>query len=292
LLADKLDDEHPDVRVKARHLLQELAAKSEFRDAVIQQGARVLAGQIWRGLEQAAILLVKLDHKPSAERMVQLLTFERPEVLIAAGWGLRRLAVPETLPAVLSRFRLIIDLVDKNEKSAVPSSLPTAAWDQQLSHLAQFMGVSRYHPAEAVFRAQIPRIRKRGIDAPSIGLESRAASIWALGLLHEDSPEPNLVRQLEERMLDVPKPMLPGEDPRVRRMAAVSLGRMKSKESLKTLRLFHVPAEPTLDPVSPACGWAIHHNTGEPLPPLPDMELPAGIFKNWLRPIQESKPKS
>src|SRR5262249_43452274 len=105
LLADKLDDPHPEVRIKARHALQDLASKSQFKDEVIKQGMRILAGQDWRGLEQATILLARLNHKPAAGRIAELLQFERPEVFVPAAWALRRLAVPGTLPAALNRFR-------------------------------------------------------------------------------------------------------------------------------------------------------------------------------------------
>ena len=48
------------------------------------------------------ILLAQLDHKPAAARFVELLQFDRPEVFVAAAWGLRKLDVPETLPGVAS----------------------------------------------------------------------------------------------------------------------------------------------------------------------------------------------
>ena len=49
----------------------------------------MLATPRWRALEQATILLAVLDHKPAAPRLVDLLRFERPEVFVAAAWGLR-----------------------------------------------------------------------------------------------------------------------------------------------------------------------------------------------------------
>jgi HEAT repeat protein len=285
LLAEKLDEEHPDVRAQARHMLYGLATKGGLRDAVIKEGSRVLAGQSWRGLEQATMLLVLLDHKPAAERLVQLLTFERPEVLVAAGWGLRRLDVPETLPAALSYLKSIHGQPVGQESLSKPDWPPVLAWDQQLSHLAQFMGQRRYQPAEEELRTFVPRTPKA-----QIGMESRAASIWALGFIFQGNPEPGLTRQLEERLNDGPKGKDPGEDPRVRRMSAISLGRMRSKNSLETFRKYQ-PAKPTSDPICLACGWAILQITGEPVPPPLNVELPAGIFKNWLQPIQETKPK-
>jgi len=288
LLAARLDDPHPDVRTKARQSLFDLGTKASFRDSVIREGMKVLYGRNWRGLEQTTFLLGQLDHKPAAGRLVELLKFDRPEVLIAAGWGLRRLAVPETLPNALEHFLSIVRIAQANQKSRKPQALPLEAWDQQLSHLAQFMGQFRYQPAEPAFRAQIPRIRKGPVEAPILGQESRAASVWAMGWLYEGKADPQLARQLEDRLKDVPKRMDPGENPRVRRMSAIALGRMKSNSSLDVLKSFHWKL-PTLDPVSHACGWSIQQLTGEAPPPPGTVTFPAGTFKNWLRTLPEPK---
>jgi HEAT repeat protein len=289
LLSDKLDDPHPEVRTKARQALHDLAAKPVFRDAVIREALKVLDGQNWRGLEQAAILLGQLDHKPAATRFVELLKFNRPEVYVAAAWGLRRLDVPETLPKALDHFLSIVRWAQANQKKRQPQIQPSEGWDRQLSQLAQFMGQNLYRPAEPAFRAQVPRLRNVIVDEPIIGQETRAASVWGLGLLYEGKPDAQLVRQFEDRLKDIPKKMDPGENPRVRWMSAISLGRMNSKSSLDTLKRFHFKI-PTLDPVSPACGWAIQQLTGEAPPPPGTVNLPAGTFRNWLRGVPEPKP--
>jgi hypothetical protein len=56
-------------------------------------------------------------------------------------------------------------------------------------------------------------------------------------------------------------------------MSAVSLGRMKARASLDTLRRFYVTLPPNLDPVHNACGWAIEQITGEKVPPAGTMEF-------------------
>jgi HEAT repeat protein len=287
LLADKLDDEYSQVRTKARVALHDLAAKPQFRDAIIREGSRILAGENWRGLEQATILLVQLDHKPAADRLLQLLVWQRPEVSIAAAWGLRRLDVPETLPQVLSHFRSFRGLSEDTATTAKLNQLPPIAVDQQLSHLAQFMGQRRYQPAETTFRRFVPRIVRGAL----VGQETRAGAIWALGFILEGSADPGLARQLEERLSDIPKGHDPGEHPRVRRMSAITLARMKSKESEKTLRRFNLTAKPNLDPVAHACSWAIQQLFGEVPPPPGSVELPSpGTFKNWLQVRPDSKP--
>src|SRR5207245_4654018 len=109
-------------------------------------------------------------------------------------------------------------------------------------------------------------------------------------MILETQSEPELFQQLEQRLNDIPRMMDPGEDPRVRRMSAITLGRMKAKNSLKSLRRYY-SAQPTLDPVPLACGWAIMQNTGEPLAKPQTIEFQAGTFKNCLRPISGAKPK-
>jgi HEAT repeat protein len=267
LLGDRLNDAHPAVRTRARQALRQLGSKGEWREAVIREGTRLLGGTDWRGLEQSTILLAQLDHVPTATRLLKLLSHERPEVLVAAGWGLRRLAVPETLPAVLEYFEGQYRLMRELGRSAGRKG-GEAALDQQLSHLAQFLGQGRYRPADALLRRMIPPMV--GKDANPAGFETRAAAIWALGLIHEGKPVPDLVQVVYGRLTAVRPFDL--EDIRVRRMSAVALGRMKATELLDTLREFY-HGKPSLDVVNNAVGWAIEQMTGEKVPPPGTIEV-------------------
>jgi HEAT repeat protein len=257
-LADRLDDPHPDVRVNARRALHEFAAKKELREAVLAELMRTLGGRQWRALEQAALLLTQLDHKPAVGRLLALLEFERPEVFVSAAWGLRKLAVPESLPAV----RAYVEA--EYQRRMAGHDLPNRPRvsgemiDHQLSQLNQFLGRQKYAPADAVLRRFIPRAGDR------LGPESRAAAIWALGLLHEGQEVAAFVAPLEERLQDVRS--IPPEFPQVRRMSAVTLGRTKAKEAVPTLRSFYFARKPSDDQVNNACGWALERLTGEPVP--------------------------
>ena len=84
LLAARLNDPHPEVRVKARRALRELGARPDLREAVLALGTQALEGRDWRGQEQAALLLAQMDHKPAAPRLVELLKSDRGEVLVAS----------------------------------------------------------------------------------------------------------------------------------------------------------------------------------------------------------------
>jgi HEAT repeat protein len=263
-LARALSDPHPDVRAHARRGLRQLAA--ERRELVIAEASRVLGAFEWRGQEQAAILLAQLDHKPASERLVALLTSNRGEVVVAVAWGLRQLAVSETLPAVLKHVqRRHEELLTAGPR--LVGGIPAEALDLQLSQLVQFLGQARHKPADAALRALVPRFLRGGMPPvfSPVGHETRAAAVWALGLLHEGNPEEKLVGVIETRLTG--DGAMGRDDPRVRRMAAVSLGRMKAKQSLEALRDYSGGAKPTLDVVTNACRWAVGHLTGEPVPP-------------------------
>ncbi len=253
LLGDRLSDPHPDVRALARRVLLEYAKSPELKAAVSAEGMRVLGKTDWRGKEQAAILLVKLEHKPAADRLVELLTDSRAEVAITAAWALRVLAEPTTLPKVFDYFR--------DYSSARPvggTKLNDLELDQQLSHLAQLLGERRYGPADPVLRSLIPP------RTPPM-IETRAAACWALGLLHEGKDVPELTRAFTRRMDALTA--LPPEDQRVGRMCAIALGRMKAKGGLPNLRKFYLEGKYSFDGLNNACGWAIEQITGEKVPP-------------------------
>jgi HEAT repeat protein len=249
-LADQFDDPHPDVRGKARQALHELATKGGQRDRVIAEATRALATQDWRGLEQATLLLTHLDHKRAAGRLVELLKHARPEVSVTAAWGLRKLAVRETLPEVLQHVRARLPRLQDPQQVG-------KLLEHEISQLNQFLGRQRYREADAVLRRFIPKLKRW---AP----EARAAAVWALGLIHEGKPDRALVADLEDRLNDIAS--LPPEEPRVRWMCAVTLGRMKAKAAEDSLRKHYRDRKPSENPVNNACGWAIERITGEVMP--------------------------
>jgi HEAT repeat protein len=238
----------------------------------------VLGETDWRGQEQAAVLLGHLDYKPATKRLIELLRVERGEAMVAAAWALRQLAVPDTLPAVLEFVR------GEHRKMLSAAKMgrlpPSTARDRQLSQLVQFMGKSRYQLADQPLREMLPRlIPGLPYNPPQTPLESetRTAAVWALGLFHEGKPDSALVVALQSRMKDLPSPA--GEESsQVRRMAAVSLGRMKATEAMPTLRRFY-DGKLTQDFVNNASGWAISQITGEPLPPAGTTEQ---IDRRWF----------
>jgi HEAT repeat protein len=255
-LADRLDDPDPGVRLQARVGLRELAGRKEFHDRVIAEATRLLAAPSWRGQEQAAILLAQLDHKPATGRLLELLASDRPEVFVTAAWALRRLDVPETLPAVMGYVEATWGPLARGSGRG----RPTLILDHQLSQLNQFLGRRKYAPAEPLLRRFIPK--PGGMPADP---ESRAAAVWALGRIHEGRQIPDLAAALVARLKD--SHSMPPESTQVRWLSAVTLGRLRDREALPSLRHFYLGEGPSLDHISNACGWSIAQLTGEKMPP-------------------------
>lgn len=243
-----LDDPHPAIRAHVRESLLDMASQAPLRQPVLEAARRQLAGRSWRALEQAVMILVALEQKDITDRLVELLDFERPEVFIAAAWGIRRLAVPTTAKPALAKAERLRDLQMINRS--------TREQDRQFAHLAEALGLLRATESEPLLRQYVP---KNIMLDPSV----RGAAIWALGHIRADRPEPELVRQLAERVADV-MGILP-EAVEVRAMSAITLGRMKARDALPVLRKFS--GGPKVGEVTQyACGWAIHRITGESMP--------------------------
>ena len=267
LLGERLSDPHPDVRRQARRALFELAVK--HREIVIQTAMKALAADDWRGQEQAAILLGQVDHKPAASRLLDLLNSRRGEVCVASAWALRKIDVPDTIPSIFAYFRQAVAAGSNDERK-----LPAKYADQHLCQLAQFLGARLHSPAEPVFRGLVTNKRA--------GAETRTAAVWALGRFHPGDPVPQIVRSTAGRLNAVgPGDMEPAN---LRRMCAITLGLMKAKDGLPTLRKYYVDQRLSLDTVNNACGWAIERITGERVPPGDVVEV---MQRNWfLTPIE------
>jgi HEAT repeat protein len=292
LLGDRLADTNPEVRALARRSLETLAAKPEFRDSVIREGSRVLAGKDWRGLEQATYLLVRLSHKSASARLIELLQTERPEAFIAAAWGLRQFAVHETLEEVhqfvLAEHKKMLNT--KLGPTAGRKGVTAVAVDRQLSQLVQFLGQARFRPADKTLRNLLPRVVPGQPGMPPqtpVGIHTKAAAAWALGMIHEGVLDKALSAALVARLTDLPPPpQLGSEFDEVRRMSAISLARIKATDALPSLRRYYAGKQ-TDDLVNNACGWAIAHLTGTPLPALGVIER---SDRKWFMYGLENKP--
>ena len=254
LLAPQLDDADPPNRAFVRDALFDLTQQAELNTPIREQSALLLGQDRWRGQEQAALLLGALDHKPAAQRLVELLRSDRQEVKTATGWALRKLAVPETYAPMLAYA--IEQTANRRKDFRVNANV-----DEQIAHLHEAFGQAKYAPAEAELREYIPK-------DPTIGEKSRGAAIWALGWLYEGRPETSLSQPLVERLTDQSMPPVEAEIVRV--MSAVSIARMKAVDQVPRIKTWIGP-KMDLMRSELAAGWAVQQLTGEkyPDPPIP-----------------------
>ncbi len=260
-LATMLGDVNPSLRREVAAALIDLAEQANLREIVTQQTMRVLKMDQWQGCEQAAVVLAKLDHKPGGPRMVELLGHNRGEVQVSAAWALKQLAIKELLPDMLDHAESVYDGFKSGQLNHYMFG-PSL----KMAHLFVAFGKQRYRPAEDLLRKYLPK------DF-SLGLYSRAAAAWAVGMLYEDDAQEDLVQIFSERLAD-----LIGQYPEtkeMRRMSAVSLGRMHSESALPNLRRF--ASGP--DEISRICYWAIEQITGEP---PPEFEPIVMEISDWL----------
>ena len=263
-LARLLDDPHPGVRGQVRERLLVLAKAADLQAPILQTATDVLAGDSWRGQEQAALLLAALDHKPAAARLVQLIESPRGEVIVASAWGLRTLAVPDTLPAILEKVRKEFELRSKAGTSS-------QAADAQVGFLCEALGLMKYAPADPVLRSYVPKNL-------ALGELTRGGAIWALGHLHAGKPDEPLAKLMTERLTE-PASVIPMEVYRVRHACAIALGRMQAKSQVEPMRKYLGP-NIQLDITSMAIRWSIHEITGET---FPEPERPVvGAKAKWF----------
>ncbi|QEF97965.1 hypothetical protein Mal15_20110 [Stieleria maiorica] len=266
-LATLLDDVNPGLRRHVAAALFELGLSPELRDEVIAQASGVLDRDAWRGCEQAARVLISLDHKPAGDRLVDLLRHPRGEVMVTAGWGLRRFGEKRHLPAMLGRATEIHQQFQKRQLNAGSPGVVDL-----MSQLFQAFGEMEYHEADELVRAYVPR-------SFALGERARTAASWCVGFLYPDQAPEDLVQVLVERLNDVES--LEPEYGTVRAMCAQSLGRMKAEAALPDLRRF---ATDFGGDVCFSCHWAIEQITGQSSPP--SVEPIVIDYDDWfLKPI-------
>jgi HEAT repeat protein len=266
-----MNDIHPDVRVSVRKDLLQLASQPSMDEAVRASAVDVLGGDNWRGQEQAALLLGNLDHEPAAARLFELMRSDRAEVMVATGWALKMLAIPEMLPDMLAHAEF-----QTAERLAKPSR---PGLDEQVAHLIEAFAVMRFQPADDLLRRHVPKDHRYGYF-------SRGAAMWGLGYLHEGEPDEGLAAQFVERMNDTTDIVNPEVDI-AWRMSATALGRMRAESQLDALRarLAHTYEH---DAVAYAIRWSILQITGEVIPtPPPEVRGMSGWF---LEPLIEESP--
>lgn len=278
--ADLLGDENPTVRNATRRTL---AARARLdgsdRAAVIAELNQTLADpapDAWRRVEQAALLARDLDSEESVEALMALVEFPRLESRLAVLRALRALSGSELMPRVLEHARALaqVSARDVKEQQDKPDYERRSGVGKQLAIVHEMLGEKRYEPGVSYLRRFIP---KRSPYAA----EARAAAVWALGHIFAGSEDAGLTREFASRLSDV-NPVNP-EFEHVRRMSAVSIGRIKSRAGLGAVEEFSGVGE-GVTKVALACRWAAEQLTGEASPPI---DLEPIVVRGWfLEPLR------
>lgn len=250
-VAGLLNDVNPGLRTFAANSLVDFAQDETLKPLVLSEVEKMIAGENWRGCEQACVVFGKLDHEPSADRMVELLGHPRGDVKVGAAWGLTQLQVADVLPDMLDHAESVFEGLKSGELNA---NIPGVTF--QLAHLCLAFGDQGYTAAEPLLVKLVPK-------SYDYGQYPRPAAVWSLGVFHKDDPEPKLVSSLVERLQD-DEGMVP-EIELVRIMCAVSLGRMNAVSAKDALAEY----ASNTNLLASATRWGIEEITGEsvPLPP-------------------------
>ena len=262
-LAGLLNDVNPGLRMFVANSMVDFAEDEKLKALVLSEVEKVIDGDNWRGFEQACVVFGRLDHEPSAERLVELLGHPRGDVKVAAAWGLTQLRVAEVLPDMLDHAESVYEGLKSGELNA---GMPGVTF--HLAHLCLAFGDQGYIAAEPLLLKLLPKSYDYG-EFP------RPAAVWSLGVFHKDDPEPKLVASMVERLQD-DEGMVP-EIELVRVMCAVSLGRMNAVSAKNALAEYSV----NTNMLSSATRWGIEEITGEPVP-LPPRKPTTNTKNQWF----------
>lgn len=284
LLGETLDDRHPDVRIAARKAMMQLASQNdEFRKRVIAAAMKSINGRAtsFRGIEQGLVLLTALDHKRAADRAVELLSHQHPNVYVTAAWTLRNLRVEDTYEPMLRRATEISRREIGKFNSGTKVSLIHM---EQVAHLFDAFGEAEYAPSVNLLESFIPVVAdpKDATNPKGVGANSRAAAITALGKIYREDADRDLVSKMVQR-LNARGRTGAADVPEVWATAAIALGRMKAVSQVDQLRQYY-EGEPPVDGANYACAWAIRELTGEDFPPPVPREIQLHQFK--VKPIE------
>ena len=266
ILARGLADPVPGLRREARRGLLRYAMERSLRDEVITHALGPFEGEAWQGIEQAIIVLTQLRERRINGRLATLVDHPRPEVQIAAAWGIKHLYEPNEAGIVLRIANRVTAEFDR------PGAAPHRSTVQ--AHLFESLGLLRHRPAIDLLNRLVPKFSSGYV-------RSRAAAIWGLGFLLDPEGDEEIIDSLVTRLADANSD--PPEESEVRAVAAVSLGRIAAPNTLEPLRDWY--ARETMEsPVGRSCGWAIAEMTGEP---MDDYSPQEPEIRNWpLRPIR------
>jgi hypothetical protein len=261
MLVEFLDDSHRPLRLQLRDWLITMLADPTLGPEVARQLERLRPAMEWRAAEQLVQIMVAVPGTADRDWIMAQTENSRPEVFVTSAWAVRRLKISEALPGLLKR--VIAGMQQLKEGSEIV--VPAAEQDdlvEQMCHVMLAFGEMQYVDAET----QMFQLVRKDPVYPFI---VRASATWAIGLLSVDQPNKqvpteegmtDLAEELRARIADQ-SPFIQ-EGAIVKRMAAVTLARMRSVDSLPLMEEFFLSS--ALDsPLKWTLAWAIHDLGGD-----------------------------
>jgi hypothetical protein len=244
-LAGFLEDPHQPIRLKVRGWLIELLADDQLGPVVAKELTSIQPLLSWRGIEQLLWIMVEVPEVADREWIPGLIDHYRPEVFITSVWAARRLKVTAALPVMLKRARAAETQLVKLNLDLTPFNDDMF---EQVCHIFQAFGEMNYKPAEKLL------VKSIALNTPFYSFQIRASAAWAIGFYYLDNPDERIVGILEARVAyEAP---MPPEGIVVKRMAAISLVRMNSVESIPLLERYFY-SSPATDYLKWTCAWAM-----------------------------------
>jgi HEAT repeat protein len=226
LLNEVLADRNLYVRNHARETLTRLTtAAPDLNDRILANAGDVTAkpDAPWEQLEQAMVLLGVKRHDAYQPNCIELMKHERPEVYVTSAWLLHLMPRTELSPPAVQQAKATWERL-QNPKLPQPE---VESLGLQLGCLFHVAGFCKDNDLRAICELQFSK------DVPTT-VDSRAAAMWALGMLAEGSQDSDLQSKFVARIFD-DDPQNP-EAFEVRAGAALALGLLGSKSAVSDLR--------------------------------------------------------
>lgn len=242
LLGLFIADDHLDVRAAAGSGLVDLATAAG-EGAPIFEGVQdvvraTLQADRWQGHAQAALVSDALADVTICDMMLDVLNRPEERSREAAAYFLGRHLPKERVGLLHQHFQSVV------ESSGNPL---------EATLVMQAFGRTAYAPAEPDLAPFVPK----SMSEPA---SVRAAAVWCLGKIHEGKATKKWSDAFIERVEDVTS--LSPELDVVRKMAAVSLGRMNSREHLLRLAAMGPSQESRM---GQSLLWAMRKLSDEPV---------------------------
>jgi len=260
-----LSDVHIEVRNVARAMLVIVAEETpDLREQIVGLAGDALQpdSKDWQGIEQALILLGQLKATQFSQQCIPLLDYPRDEVSISAAWLIHLFPDESVREAVLSTIRKTDELLSN-------PGLPHGESALKQSFLIQYGGLVRMREIQPILETKFSKTDPGGTPV-------RTAAMWALGMLFEKNPVPELAATFAGRIKDragVPPEYLP-----VRRMSVMALGLMRSVESIPVVQEAYASDSP--ESMIPGTARWVLPMLGQPAPAeIPPIEKFVGGWR-------------